>query len=62
MARQRNFTVSSMAKLALEALNGDQTLVELAARHQVHPNLIPKWKRQAGEDLTGIFSGKQPGC
>jgi transposase-like protein len=51
-----------MAKLALEALKGDQTLVELAARHQVHPNLIPKWKRQAGEDLTGIFSGKQPGC
>ncbi len=31
------------------------------ARHKVHPNLITKWKRQAGEGLAGIFSGQQGG-
>ncbi|MDH3594116.1 MAG: hypothetical protein OEM93_04620 [Rhodospirillales bacterium] len=33
----------------LEALAGEATLAEPAARHKVHPNLITKWKRQAGE-------------
>ncbi len=61
MAKRRNFSAAFKAKVALEALRGDQTLAELAARHKVHPNLITKWKRQAGEGLVGIFSGKQGG-
>jgi transposase-like protein len=35
-------------------LSGDQTLAELAACHKVHPNLITKWKRQAGEREQAI--------
>ena len=58
MAKRRNFSATFKAKVAFEALNGDQTLTELAARYKVHPNLITKWKRQAGDGLVGIFSGK----
>ncbi len=58
MAKRRNFSAAFKAKVALEALKGDQTLAELAARYKVHPNLITKWKRQAGEGLVGIFTGK----
>ncbi len=47
MAKRRNFSAVFKAKVALEALGGDQTLAELASRHKVHPNLITKWKRQA---------------
>ena len=61
MAKRRNFSAAFKAKVAFEALAGDQTLAELAARHKVHPNLITKWKRQAGEGLVGIFSGQQGG-
>ncbi len=61
MAKRRNFSAAFKAKVALEALAGDQTLAELAGRHKVHPNLITKWKRQAGEGLVGIFSGQQGG-
>ncbi len=42
----------------IEALKGDQTLEELAARYKVHPNLITKWKRQASEGMVDVFSGK----
>ena len=49
MAKRRNFSAAFKAKVALEALSGEATLGELAARHKVHPNLITKWKRQAAE-------------
>ncbi len=58
MAKRRNFSAAFKAKVALEALRGDATLAELAARHKVHPNLITKWKRQAGEGMVEVFSGK----
>ena len=61
MAKRRNFSAAFKANVALEALRGDQTLAELAARHKVHANLITKWKRQAGEGLAEIFSGQQGG-
>ncbi len=50
MAKRRNFSVAFKAKVALEALRGDQTLAEMAARHKVHPNLITKWKRHGPTD------------
>ena len=58
MAKRRNFSPAFKAKVALEALAGDQTLAELAGRHKVHPNLITKWKRQASEGMVEVFSGK----
>ena len=58
MAKRRNFSAAFKAKVALEVLRGDQTLAELAARHKVHPNLITKWKRQAGEGMVEVFSGR----
>jgi transposase len=61
MAKRRNFSAALKAKVALEALRGEQTLAELSARHKVHPNLITKWKRQAAEGMVGVFSGKQGG-
>ncbi len=61
MAKRRNFSAAFKAKVALEALRGDQTLAELASRHRVHPNLITKWKRQATEGMVDVFSGKPSG-
>ena len=40
MAKRRNFSAAFKAKVAFEALAGDQTLAELAGRYKVHPNLI----------------------
>ncbi len=61
MAKRRNCSAAFKAKVALEALRGDQTLAELAGRHKVHPNLITKWKRQGAEGMVDVFSGKQGG-
>jgi transposase-like protein len=37
---RRNHAPVFKAKVALDALKGEQTLVELAQRYQIHPNQI----------------------
>lgn len=53
---RRNHAPAFKAKVALDALKGDQTLVELAQRYQVHPNQIAEWKKQLLERAREIFS------
>ena len=49
MMKRRRFSGDLKAKIALEALRGDRTLQEIASKHQVHPNQVSTWKRQAIE-------------
>lgn len=56
MRMRRRFTGEFKARVALEALRGDQTVQEIAARHQVHPNQVSTWKRQAVDGLSDVFS------
>ena len=62
MAKRRNFTDQFKANVALEALRGDKTVQEIAAKHQLHPNQVSTWKRQAIDGMADVFSGgKQSG-
>jgi len=38
MTKRRRFTADFKAKVALDALRGDLTIQQIAARHKVHPN------------------------
>ena len=58
MRTRRRFTAEFKAKVALEAIQGQRTIAELAARHELHPNLITQWKRQAIEKLAKVFDDK----
>lgn len=46
----------SKAKVALEAIKGAQTVAELAAKYEVHPAMVTKWKKQAVEGMSDMFS------
>ncbi len=56
MAKRRRFTADFKARVALEALRGDKTIQEIAAKHKVHPNQVGTWKRQAVDGLDEVFS------
>ncbi len=56
MTTRRRFTVAFKAHVALEALRGDKTIQEIAAKHEVHPNQVSTWKRQAMDGLNEVFS------
>jgi len=58
---RRNHSPAFKAKVALDALKGDQTIVELAERYQVHPNQIKDWKKQLLAHAEEVFSkDRQP--
>ena len=62
-AKTRRFTADFKKRVALEALRGDRTIQELAAKHEVHPNQVSAWKRQAVEGLGEVFaSGRKQGA
>lgn len=56
MKSRRRFSAEFKAKVALEAICGEQTINELAARYELHPNMITNWKRQAIENMATVFS------
>jgi len=58
MKTRRRFTAEFKAKVALEAIRGERTISELATKHQLHPNQITQWKRQAIDNLAKAFDDK----
>lgn len=46
MSRRPRRNRSPAFKVALDAIRGEKTLIELAKLHEVHPNQIADWKSQ----------------
>ena len=49
------------AKVALAAIKGEKTLVELAQLFDVHPNQITNWKAQLLDGAAGVFGSSAAG-
>ena len=56
--KRTRYSAEFKAKVALEALRGELTAAQLAAKHGIHQTMVGDWKRQAMEGLTTVFSGK----
>ena len=62
MAKRRNFTDQFKTKVAPEALRGDKIVQKIAAKHQLHPNQVNPWKRQAIDGMDDVYSGSKQNC
>ena len=58
MSKRRTFSAEFKARVAMEALSGAHTMAELAAKHDVHPNMISQWKRTARQNMATLFDKK----
>ena len=58
MGKRTRYSAEFKAKVAKEAMKGEETLAQLATRFGVHPNQVAQWKKQALDGLTEIFSSK----
>ena len=56
---RRKHSPAFKAKVALEAVKGEETVAQLAARYQVHPSQIQAWKKALTEGAAGVFGNGQ---
>ena len=54
--KRKQHTAAFKAQVALAAVQGDQTVNELASRYGVHPTLIHTWKKQRLAGADQVFS------
>ena len=58
----KQYSPSFKAKVALEVIREEETIVELASRYGVHPTQIKRWKKTATEEMIELFKdGRQKG-
>lgn len=57
--QRKKYSPEFKARVALEALTGDDTLSTLASKYGVHPNLISNWKKQLKSGMKDIFRDGQ---
>ncbi len=54
-AQRNQYSPAPKAKIVIEALPETKTISELAAQHEIHPNLVTTWKQAAVTDLASLF-------
>jgi transposase-like protein len=52
---RRKFTAAFKAKVAIDSLKERETLAELSKRHEVHVNMISKWKQEFLDNAPSVF-------
>ena len=53
--KRRNYSPVFKAKVALAAVHGERTLVDLADQFEVHPNQIQDWKKKLVAEAEHVF-------
>ncbi|ARA92174.1 transposase [Rhodothermaceae bacterium RA] len=58
-SKRKTYSAEFKTKVALEAIRGDLTANQIAARYEVHPSQVGQWKKQALEHLKDAFSSRR---
>jgi transposase len=57
--KRKQHSVQFKAKVALAALQNEETTAQLASRFDIHPTMISTWKRQLLDSAADLFDKNQ---
>jgi len=52
---RKQYSAAFKAQIVLEALKEIKTVAQIASEHQLHPNLVTKWKQEACAGLSSYL-------
>ena len=52
---KKKYTPEFKAKIVLEALREEKMISQIASAHEIHPNMLSKWKTEAITGLPILF-------
>ena len=55
MKKRKQHSAAFKAKVALEAIKEEKTVAEIASKHEIHPSMVNKWRREAEEKMSALF-------
>ena len=56
---RKNFTKEFKAKVAVKAIQADETMAELSSKYEVHPTQIATWKKDFINNASAAFETKK---
>ena len=59
--KRKQYSPAFKAKVALAAMGNEASIAELAAKYEVHPTMIGKWKRELIDGAAEMFDKDQKG-
>ena len=57
--KRKSYAAAFKTRVAVEAIRGEQTISQIAARFEVHPSQVNLWKKQALQHLMDAFSTRR---
>jgi transposase len=55
---RKQHSAAFKAQVVVEVLRETKTIAQIASEHQLHPNLVTKWKQEALAELPAVFERK----
>ena len=55
---RKHHSAAFKAQIVLEVLRETKAIAQIAPEHQLHPNLVTKWKQDAAAELPIVFERK----
>jgi len=52
---KKSYDSKFKSRVALEALQGELTIAEIAGKYQIHPNLVQQWKKKLQTNASEVF-------
>jgi len=57
--KRKQYSAAFKARVALAAIKGDKTLVELSEQFEVHSQMIYKWKAELLDGAADVFGAQK---